>query len=382
MKIRTIIDNPTIDNKYFIGYYFMKVFNRTSKNIENFFGDKEIELLAQMIGESYNYINSNTYLWLDGCIQAFDELKSDPDFFRQASKESDYDKYRDLVSSKYSEKVTKIIDFSSEYDTDDKLFKIYSFWVRRYNEGNADVVFTILKKIKNQLPSKTETDNLDFEKNTIESKILNDNFTAFDFNEEALNLLISKMDVRENYFERFIAENSIFIPRIDVSDREFFSDRYSTKLMGKLNEAYSDFDRSPENIKIIFNESLINHIAFLFNNGLLPKDQRIYDVLKGLLLTYDEMQDDECLRLFQIIKKYEYEYENMRNEFDKKCSDKVREFVFDGGDFKSSIKNDSDIDFGFSKRIFYLYSFWARRYKEGNKETVYKILKEIDEKIK
>ncbi|QCE41950.1 hypothetical protein [Psychroserpens sp. NJDZ02] len=371
------IDSLEINDDGFIGHYFMKVFDRTPENIKIFFGDNEIEILAKMIIDNNNYIGSRTNLWLDGFIKAYEELKNDPEFLMQASIEKDVHAYYELITSKYSTDVTEIMDFESDYDLDYKLFKIYSFWVRRYNEGNSEVVFSIIKKFKDQFPAEIETDKLNSKKNVVESKILDDEFSAFDFNEDILNYIIAELDINNNYFERFIAENSIFIARNDMSLQRF--SEYSTEVMTKLNKEYSDFDRTPENIDEIFNTNLIDYIAFLFNNEFLVKDQKLYDVLKGLLLTYDEMDDDECERLHHIMK--EYEYHDMRDEFIKNCSDTVSEFIYNGGDFKSSFEYGSDIDFGYSKRIFYLYSFWVRRYNEGNKETVYKILKEVDGKI-
>ncbi|QXP59836.1 hypothetical protein [Olleya sp. HaHaR_3_96] len=371
------IDSLEINGDAFIGHYFMKVFDRTPENIKNFFGDNEIEILVKMIIDNNNYISSRTNLWLDGFIKAYEELKNDPEFLMQASTEKDVHAYYELITSKYSTDVTEIMDFESNYDLDYKLFKIYSFWARRYNEGNSEVVFSIVKKFKDQFPAEIETDKLNSKKNAVESKILDDEFSAFDFNEDILNYIIAELDINNNYFERFIAENSIFIARNDMWLQRF--SEYSTEVMTKLNKEYSYFDRTPENIDEIFNTNLIDYIAFLFNNDFLPKDQKLYDVLKGLLLTYDEMDDDECQRLHHIMK--EYKYHDMRDEFIKNCSDTVSEFVYNGGDFKTSLEYGSDIDFGYSKRIFYLYSFWVRRYNEGNKETVYKILKEVDGKI-
>lgn len=364
-------DSLEVNDINFTGYYLMKLLDRTPQNIKNFFGEKEIEILAKIIIDNNNYVNSRTNLWLDGFIQSYKELKNDPEFLKQASNEKDSNTYYELLSSKYSAEASRIMDFESIYDLDYKLFKIYSFWVRRYDEENSEAVFSVIKKFKDQFSSKIEKGDINAKKNALESKILNDNFSAFDFDENILNYIISELNIPNTYFERFIAENSISA-----------SSDYSNNAMTKLNTIYSDFDRTPENIDKVFNTNLIDHIAFLFNNDFLIKDQKLYDVLKGLLLTYDEMNDSECERLHHIMS--EYKFHDMRDEFIKKCSDTVRQFVYDGGDFKASTLNgsESDRDYGYGKRIFYLYSFWVRRYREGNKETVYNILKEMDKKIK
>jgi len=373
------LDDIEEDNEDFLGFYFMKVFDRTPEHIENFFGDTEIQLLAQIINKNNTFISSNSGLWLDGLLKSYEELKNNPEHLEQLSQEEDTDIYHDLIASTFSAEVTEIMDFESDYYIDYKLFKIYTFWVRRHKEGNDEIVFSILKKLRDKLPVKTNASKPVFDRYKLESQILNDELTAFDFNPEIVNFLISELDVKKNYFERFIAENSIFIPRRNTKRIENFS-TYTSNLMVKINKIYSDFDRSPENIEQIFDESLINHIASLFNDGYLSKDHRLYDVLKGLLMTYDEMSDQECWRLNTVIE--EYQYHDMRDEFDENCSDKVRNFVMEGGNFAYSTQYDSDRDFGASKRIFYLYSFWVRRYNEGNKETVYKVLKELDRKIK
>lgn len=362
---------------YSVGRYFINTFDRSSENIENFFDSDKIDLIAEVIENSTHYFSSNADYMLSAYVSAYEELKDDQEFLEEASNEKDDVLYRDIIETKYSPKVSNILDFNSYYSTNYKLFKVYAFWVRRHKEGNAQIAYDILKKIKNKLPLRSTNNAMHFRGDKIESQISNDEFYDSDFNTESLNFLINKLDVKHSYFEQFIAENSIFIPRND-EEIGYFAE-YNSLLMTKLSEIYSNFDRAPENLEHVFDDKIIDHIAFLFNSGFLDKDQKLYDVIKGLILSYDEMGDEECIRLNIVMT--EFQYHDMRRAFDEKCSKEIKDFVYDRGDFEESMGFGSDIDFGHRKRIFYLYSFWLRRHNEGNKEAVYTILKKIEDKI-
>ncbi len=238
-----------------------------------------------------------------------------------------------------------------------------------------------MKKTHSKIPARLLTSDLNFDKEIEKSKILKCSYDQYNFNLEVFNFLLTELEVNSTPFEDFIANQSIFIPRESLDERERFEE-YHLDYICKLNELYTNFKRTPENIANVFNENTINHIANLFNNKLLFKDYKIYTVLKGLLLTYEEMDDYECNRLGELLRLEEEDYglygQECRNAFNDRVSEDLKTLLFEGEYFKKNTGKEFD----YEKRVFYLYSFWARRYKEKNKEVVFEILKKLDDKIK
>ena len=367
--------------------YIISSFNRSSENIENFFGDKEIDFIVRLLKVNDIYYKSGSDLMVKGLLETYKELKDDEHFLNRVF--DDNENSYDLLQEKFSDKVKHLIDFDKYqlYENgsqiENRLFMVYSFWVRRHHEGNSKIVYDLLKKLDSKMEDRYNGNALDFDREQVISKISSDEFTAFNFDTDVFNFLFDEMEVASKQFEYFIADCSIFIPRTE-EDRVFmseFDEEYKEDgFKAIINRLYSNFDRSPENIHKILNDNMLNHIAFLFNYKVLVKDQKLYKVLKGLLLTYDEMDDIECERLYNILSENSINaHIKVSESFKDKTSDKVKEFVTIDGYFEPNENND---DYGYGKRTFYLYSFWARRYNENNKEAVYEILKKLDAKIK
>ncbi len=294
--------------------------------------------------------------------------------------------YEDYVEGYYSAKSwldnDKIILYESSYSGDS--YTDDTTYFRIDDQGKIDTLISESEPSEGSIAYKKEV--LDFNKDTIISQILEEGYSSEDFNVKTFNFLFAELKVDKVQFEDFIAYDPIFIRRtLEPDEKCFRSVHYIDRgietpdYMCVLNKLYSDFDRTPDNISKVFNEKILDHIALLFNIDVLSKDYKVYGVLKGLLMTYEEMDDSECRRLCPILYDTEKDYWVNQKVFSDKVSvsDRVREYVT-ATPYEQHYSNTS-ADHG--QRIFYLYSFWVRRYNEGNKEAVYQILKRLDEKI-
>lgn len=372
---------------YWIGRTMLKEFRRESDFISAYFGNDEINTIIKLLKEDNTYFNAGIHIMVEGLLLAYDELHNQTDFLNKTKDaRADEKAYHKLIETAYSPEVKKLTvlltdDHEPCYN---KLFIIYSFWARRHYENNAEIAYKILKQVHSRMVGNdglsnelTATGILAYNKEKVTSQILQEGYSTENFDVETFNFLLMDIGANTETFEDFIEDNSIFIPRKPEPDGTCFSS-YSyinrgiepPDYMCKLNKIYSNFERTPDNINKVFNEKTLNHIASLYKN-ILPKDYRLYDVLKGLLMTYKELDDYDCEVLYDVISDDQFYYIRFEDHFPDIISDKVRSFVTK----TSELRLDHD------RRLFYLYSFWARRHTEGTKEAVYKILKKLDEKI-
>jgi len=301
---------------------------------------------------------------------------------------NDYDVYYEILSSLGSQKACFAIKRLGQINLNDAFFKFNSFWVRRHFEGNSEVVYGLVKKLYSKISKMDRANIFYFDRDSVISQIMREDFSTDNFNETTFNFLVEELKAYIVPFEDYIAYHPVFIRR-DLEQREqrFSSYYYDVRgidgpnYMCKLNELYSNFERTPENISKVFNERILNHIALLFNKNILPKNYKTYGVLKGLLMTYEELNDEDCDRLYQLLALKDQNYFEYVDQCDEAFKNQISFRVKDYVTATPYIQYYDNTDAGFDKRLFYLYSFWARRYHEGNKEAVYEILKRLDEKI-
>ena len=260
------------------------------------------------------------------------------------------------------------------------------FELEEYQKKNSELISKLSKEkhlIRDELKKLSS-----FDKDKIISQILQEKYSSKDFNTETFNFLFNEIEANLVPFEDFIAYNPIFIRRQLEPDEECFgSVHYADRgidtpdYMCKLNKLYSNFDRTPNNISKVFNEGVLNHIASLFNYNFLPKNYKLYGLIEGLLMTYEELDDYECNNIYKYLNNEDNDdlvyWRTFDEDFQYIISDEVRSYVTS----TPYIQHYSNSSAGHEKRIFYLYSFWARRYNEGTKEVVYDILKRLNDKI-
>ncbi|MGG6229173.1 hypothetical protein [Tenacibaculum sp. SDUM215027] len=198
-----------------------------------------------------------------------------------------------------------------------------------------------------------------FVNNTYKYSLNKRNLVTFVFNKIGLN----KNDVlgelwNNGLFSFYNFENNAEI----TSKSDFF-----TYLWFKI-------DRSPEFITSFLSNEDKKYIYTLFENNSFYKDSGLEAMVKGLLISYEQVENNpELLQKIYKLAKDEKEYVGDTVDFIEGELD-----IFD----VSSVLDDINYSTypNESKRINrigYVYKFWARRYEEDNKEAVYNLLKEL-----
>lgn len=364
--------------------YQLSLFDRSSENIKDFFSDDTIDLITSFFINNRYYKTSGAEYFVEALLLAYENLPGDKNqtltelyngfaeegYWFLNSKNELKEKIvssevlRYLSENKYSSYI-----FTEEYEKerDDFIPNIYSFWARRHHEGNKEIVYDILKKVNDKIK---ELNHYRKEKEKRDKKALNviksDNFSIEKINENIIEFIYGKMNFIEEQFEEAICNFSILVPR-----NHNYS-YYQSEEERKLNTVFTNFDRSSKNIKQLATPKLVSKVVQLLN--MLPKNHDLKKILKQLLLTYEEMSDNECKRLMGVFDDKQFV------DVTEKLSSRVSKLI-EKEELDYNLQGESSRNFGYQKRIFYIYSFWIRRYHEGNKELVYGILKSIDSKL-
>jgi hypothetical protein len=130
---------------------------------------------------------------------------------------------------------------------------------------------------------------------------------------------------------------------------------------------WKKLDRSPKNIKNIFNENK-ELVYSLLKNGNSYKSSGFKNTVKILLLSYEEMHDKKTL-LNDLYKRTDSIGVLSDTIYRSIESNKMSEMI-------SKFRDEEYVTY--SK---WAYSFWVRRNKENNLDTVYQIIKEFDEEM-
>lgn len=152
------------------------------------------------------------------------------------------------------------------------------------------------------------------------------------------------------------------------------------------------FNRSSNNIKKLFTDETIDMIASFFKGNSYYKDSGAQYYIEGLLITQGSLKfkedSEEVLREYYNSLNKEYGWYDAKTlAMDKKLFDKkvIRYFRnahfsnYDKGYRKNSEGELTDEAVEEFTKL--SYSFWARRYHEGNQEIVFEILSKIHYKI-
>lgn len=136
-----------------------------------------------------------------------------------------------------------------------------------------------------------------------------------------------------------------------------------------LNFLYSKFDRSPENIKNFFTSDILQPVYSYFKDNTLYEDSGMHSIAKAFLVSYQEIKDEDHL----LDNLYLKLIENKGYNFTTNMASEEVKLILDDENYTAYNTSYSSLE----SRIFITYSFWARRHHEGNKEIVYKLLKEL-----
>lgn len=141
----------------------------------------------------------------------------------------------------------------------------------------------------------------------------------------------------------------------------------------QFNYLWNKIDRSPENIKKLISENDKQFLYSLFDGNNFYKKSGVQSMVEGLLLSYREINESDWLldKFQNFPQKYEFQYVIV----DDAISEEMLEVL---ADYKYSFYGENtDIE----QRVYYVYSFWARRFKEGNSELVHQMLQDFHENV-
>ncbi len=143
-------------------------------------------------------------------------------------------------------------------------------------------------------------------------------------------------------------------------------------------------DRSTESIKSLFPLKDRNKFFRFLSNNESYKKSGLAAIVQGLIFTYEEINENEEKRsLFSEFEECLYTNDDENKLIsDSPCNEILSEFIatdrvknlLNGLNY-SELRNQQG-DFT-SERVFYVYSFWARRFQEKNDKLVYNILKDL-----
>lgn len=147
-----------------------------------------------------------------------------------------------------------------------------------------------------------------------------------------------------------------------------------------------NFDRSSENIDNFFSENL-NIITSILTLDFYKKSG-MHITFEALIKAYEELAEDEFNTIYSVFSEIENEEIQYINSI---ASDEVinmlrKDIEYTDFDFTEDFHTGGYVEsvgdkFGTINRLLYIYSFWGRRHKEGNKEAVYRALKKINSKM-
>lgn len=256
---------------------------------------------------------------------------------------------------------------------------------------NTNTKIAELEKIieKEKIRSSTKERQNERLKNTIENlrdKITENKETKENRNSiiaESIDILTDKKIMIQNLFNSFDLDNSDASRGIATSyflqSYDGFSD-FDTK-----NEYYSyitsKIDRSPENLKKIFTPQVKKNIYKLFKNNKIYKNSGAEALLKASLIIYNDTGEDAYIsrEIYSLASQDNY------NEVEDYISSTIDDSILK--ELKTILKYENYstyekvTELTTEDRLTYLYTFWARRYNEGNAAYVYELLKEFHNNV-
>lgn len=132
-------------------------FNRSKKNIQLFFDDETITLIASFFQGNTIYEDSKAQKYVEGLLSAYESFEDTYEYDSYSDLEALYNEA--VTDGLYTTKAKGIIERlggTDSYAIGDDF--IYSFWARRYHEKNMDVTYSVLKKIHQKITnSQTHT---------------------------------------------------------------------------------------------------------------------------------------------------------------------------------------------------------------------------------
>ncbi|MBL3658755.1 hypothetical protein [Fulvivirga sediminis] len=211
-------------------------------------------------------------------------------------------------------------------------------------------------------------------------------FRGFDFFADKGKLcktIVDLMKLREkNAITIFMGDRWYFYKGPDY---ERFS---ANNELGVMRILWNNIDRNTAYINAFLTEDVKQSIYAVFEDNTIYEDSGMSLMVSALLTAYNEIEMGEesnshFFHLKQML--YDNSEESESYEHWKECrrianellvSEEVMSILSDES-YATSSSNYIDVD----HMIFYTYSFWCRRDREGNSEAVYQLLSEFHQNV-
>ncbi|QCE40947.1 hypothetical protein [Psychroserpens sp. NJDZ02] len=244
---------------------------------------------------------------------------------------------------------------------------------------------SVINTLSKQLLDQTKkTDSI---KNFNLNNYINVDYVSFLFKEtpflldksDLVKTIITALELNQNNVLSQAYETGFPYTAKDTSKYDIdFSDK-----LDLINYIWNIVDRSPESINTLLTDTDKRSLYALFKSNTLYKDSGIEALVKGLITAHDEIENiEESKHYFNNLKPQLYDssdnsyYEARRIVDEDLTTSHIKEVLSDKN-YNIYSGSNSHLE----HRIFFVYSFWARRQTEGNQDIVYQLLKELDHNV-
>lgn len=162
-----VMDVVKLRSKDFFLHYVWKNLDKREENIRSYFNSKSIEYAATLIKDNYEYGGLSqlaealliAYQEMEGKDKLLDDLYLRADTIHVLADPA----YGEIVSPKVKALLQE--DYSDDpiIDAETRCNWVYSFWVRRHYEQNAEVVYELISLIDSKVRELIEDENDDYE---------------------------------------------------------------------------------------------------------------------------------------------------------------------------------------------------------------------------
>jgi len=225
-----------------------------------------------------------------------------------------------------------------------------------YN-SKKDLVYSLCLDENEELEFQIEKNSSDRDKRL--SFLLKDDSWFVVNKENLLKMFIEDVQLKEYDVERGLAMSYMFYP-LDIEYRNPLENHYNF-----TQYLVSKIDRSPESLATFFTPEVKETGYTLLRHNNLYRDSGVYAMVKSLVLAYEgfEYKKEPLSRIYSIASgEGEGDYEDIRS-------------------IVSSLATNASEYSTVKSRLTTIYTFWARRYHEGNLEFTYSLLKEIHRNV-
>lgn len=183
-----------------------------------------------------------------------------------------------------------------------------------------------------------------------------------------INSIFQDQHLNEWNFERALSNSLDFYIYDDFMKEPEFLEKYNF-----FNYIHNNVDRSQENLKLLISP-VKDYVFSLFKNNSIYEDSGLKSIVNTLILIREDyaLSDTDLEEIYNKCANEDYSdtVEFIKNRF---SNDDISKSLKKDGKFSAYEDRYTDYD----SRLFYVYSFWARRHHEGNADYVYELLKEF-----